>query len=256
MASLKGGTGKTTMTVCLGEALARQGQDVLLIDYDGQANMTQWVLGRNLHEDEASILDVVAGDWTLAGAADRADGFGVDFIGGTSRLFRIEQEMAQDQYRHKALQGAVRNLQESREEAFDYCLIDCPPALGLPVTQALLASDSLLIPTLLEKMAVEGLKDLTEAKEKARNKGGADVELLGVVPNDVHPSRNMTDQIATVLENRFSETFLRDYKIPVRTRISEASALSKPLKEHCTDRGSSEYERFDELANFVLSRTN
>jgi len=256
MASLKGGTGKTTMTVCLGEALARQGQDVLLIDYDGQANMTQWVLGRKLQDDEASILDVVAGDWTLAEAADQAEGFGVDFIGGTSRLFRIEQEMAQDQFRVQALQGAIQELQNSRDSAFDYCLVDCPPALGLPVMQALLASDSLLIPTLLEKMAVEGLKDLTEALRKAQTKGGSDAELLGVVPNVVHPSRNMTDQIAAVLERQFEEAFLKDYKIPVRTRISEASALSKPLKKHCTSRGSSEHKRFDELAKFVLSHAN
>jgi chromosome partitioning protein len=259
IANQKGGVGKTTTTVCLGEALARAGRRVLLIDYDGQANLTSWVLGRKLESDEVSILDVLTGEWSLADAADRADAFDLDFVGATDRLFRLEVEMAQDDFRVDALRRQVTDLRESSQEgqdgAYDFCLVDCPPALGLPVMQALMASDGLLVPTLLEKMPAEGLKKLTEALEKAQTRGGSSVELLGVVPEIVHTVRNMSEQVARPLERRFGDRFWGDCQIPVRTRISEASARSIPLKQHCLEKGSDEHEFFDALAERVIDAT-
>jgi chromosome partitioning protein len=259
VANQKGGVGKTTTVVCLAESLARAGSDVLVVDYDGQANLTNWVYGEPLAADDVNILDVITSDeWTLANTADEAEGFGFDFIGATRSMFRLERATSDDRFPQLALRRAMNALKETPQNAsestYDLCLVDCPPALGLAVTQALVASDGLLVPTLLEKMPTEGLKMLLDEVATVREEVGADVELLGIVPMIVHSVRKMSDQIDASLEERFGDAYLGDLKIPVRTRISEASALSIPLKQHCENMGSDEYRYFDRLAEQVLAR--
>lgn len=278
IANQKGGVGKTTMTVCLAEALAQKGQRVLVIDYDGQANLTSWVLGRPLTDDEVSILDVlVYEDYDLATSAEPAPAFGFDFIGATSRLFGLEGKFAGDSYSFRYLRDAVQILKENADEMkgpfgqgaasevqetedaqkrpYDFCLIDCPPALGLAATQALNASDGVLIPTLLEKMPVEGLKRLTDEIGRAQALGGSRVEVVGVVPNIVHVIRSQSREIAGVLRARFGEAFLEACQVPVRTRVSEASAMARPLRQHCETHESDEYVHYERLAEAVIERT-
>jgi cellulose biosynthesis protein BcsQ len=125
----------------------------------------------------------------------------------------------------------------------------------LAVTQALNASDGVLVPTILEKMAIEGLKMLTDEIEQARMNGRAEVELVGVVPTIVHVVRSQTKSIAGVLRDRFGEAFLEEEQIPVRTKISEASAVSRPIRAYCEAHDSSEHEYFDSLARTVARRT-
>lgn len=264
IANQKGGVGKTTITVCLAEALAERGYEVLVVDYDGQANLTSWVYGQKLAQDEVNILDVLTREeWTLLNSADTAENFGFDFIGSTEDLFNLEAELSDDPYRIFALRRAVREMKErgsgvpqkGSDQEYDFCLIDCPPALGLAVTQALNASDGVLIPTLLEKMAIEGLKKLTDEVNQAQENGRSSVELVGVVPTIVQVVRKQTESIAEVLREQFGSNFLEDCQIPIRTKISEASAVSSPLREYTHSQGSDEHKFFDQLAEVVAKRT-
>lgn len=264
IANQKGGVGKTTLTVGLGESLARRGHDVLVIDYDGQANLTGWVYGKKLAPDDVNILDVLTKkEWSLLNSADAAENFGFDFIGSTEELFDLEVKLSNDNYRVFALRRAVEEMKAELQKGaeslsgrrYDYCLLDCPPALGLAVTQALNASDGVLVPTILEKMAIEGLKMLTDEIEQARLNGRAQVEFVGVVPTIVHVVRSQTESIAGVLRNRFGDRFLEDDQIPVRTKISEASAISTSIFSYCQSKSSDEHGFFDQLAATVESRT-
>ena len=270
VANQKGGVAKTTTTVCLSEALAHMGYRVLAIDYDGQANLTRWILGEPLARDEVSILDVLQNEqWTLANSADEAEGFGFDFVGSTEDLFNLDAILAGDELRVFALARAVRALQSEQgsrqaasngsvnvsERPYDFCLIDCPPALGLAVSQALMASDGVLIPTTLERMPVEGLKKLTDKIQQTKASGYSDVRLVGVVPTIVHVVRNQTASIARVLSEQFGDEYLDECAIPVRTKISETSARSMPLRAYCKGKDSDEYTYYDRLAEAIAERT-
>jgi cellulose biosynthesis protein BcsQ len=76
-----------------------------------------------------------------------------------------------------------------------------------------------------------------------------------VVPTIVHVVRSQTQSIAGVLRERFGEAFLEEEQIPVRTKISEASAVSQSIREYCEKQDSSEYEYFDALAQRVVRKT-
>ncbi|TKX68079.1 ParA family protein, partial [Halorubrum sp. GN11_10-6_MGM] len=56
----KGGVGKTVTSVNLATALKHKGHDPLVIDYDPQMNATDWLMGREATDDDATIFDSLA----------------------------------------------------------------------------------------------------------------------------------------------------------------------------------------------------
>ena len=153
IANQKGGVGKTTTAVNLGAALAEQGQRILLIDLDPQGNATsslgmQDLEGETLYEPllgQTAIAEkilptrleqlfLVPADLDLAGAE-------VEIARMPDHLLRL-----------------ARTLQPLRaDSAFDFVLLDCPPSLGILMSNALAAADEILTPIQCEYFALEGL---------------------------------------------------------------------------------------------------
>jgi len=257
VANQKGGVGKTTTTVALAESLARFDYDVLVVDFDGQANLTGWVYGRELSPEEVSIHDVLkSDDWTLAAAADQADGFGFDFVGASDALFDLDASFSDVRFPQYVLQEAIETLasQNAPESTYDFCLIDCPPALGLAVTMALCASDGVLVPTTLESMSIQGLGKLIQDVDEVRKRANSSLELLGIVATMVDVRRRMTPELDEALRSTYGEKYLGEHRIRPRTTISEASALGTTIYDRSMAKGNQDYTFYDDLTRELLSR--
>lgn len=257
IANQKGGVGKTTTTVGLAESLTRLGHRTLVIDFDGQSNLTGWVFGRELKPDEVSIHDVLKSDeWTLAEAADRAESFGFDFVGASDALFDLDASFSDARFPQYVLQEAIDDLtsQNGPDGAYDFCLIDCPPALGLAVTMALCASDGVVVPTTLESMSIQGLGKLIQDVEEVRKRANPSLQLLGIVATMVDVRRKMTPELDAALRETYGETYLGDFRIRPRTTISEASALGTTIHGRSQAKGNRDFEFYDDLANELLTR--
>mgnify|MGYP003106385960 CR=1 FL=1 len=156
----KGGVGKTTTSVNLSAALAYMGKKVLLIDIDPQANATQG-LGVDRASLEYTIYDAIAQQMPIQDISIPSGVDNLDIVPANIDLAGVEIELSQvksgrEQRLKKAL-GEYKNK-------YDYVIIDCPPALGLLNTNALTASDSVLIPVQCEYYALEGLTQLLDAR--------------------------------------------------------------------------------------------
>lgn len=259
VANQKGGVGKTTTTVALAESLSRLEYRVLVIDFDGQANLTGWVYGRELAPEEVSIHDVLKEqEWTLHNASDHAEAFGFDFVGASESLFDLDASFSDERFPQFALQESIEELQETAEtrvEArYDVCIVDCPPALGLAVTMALCASDGLLIPTTLESMAIQGLSKLLEDVNEVRKRANPSLDVVGIVATMVDVRRRMTPEIHQMLVDTYGDLYLDDVRIRPRTTISEASALGTTIKQRSHSKGNQDYRFYDELTNALVER--
>ncbi len=167
----KGGVGKTTTTINLSKAFCMKGKKVLVIDMDSQGNLSQGfgldeperqVVNSLLNEEPLPIfkvddnLDIAPSDLELAGA----DLDLVQTIGGFNRL-------------NKSIRPVV--------DKYDYILIDCPPALNIFTTSAMVAANSCLITLQPEISAIKGLDKILSTIEKVQEEINEDLKIEGIV---------------------------------------------------------------------------
>ena len=146
VANQKGGVGKTTTSLNLGGALARQGKKVLLLDLDPHACAT---LNARIYPEDMglSLHDIFLAreeDWpVLWPQVTHVDALeGMDVAPGNIRLSELEVD-----FRERRGKGGVlaRSLAEQRRN-YDFIVLDCPPHVGILLVNALVAADLLIIP--------------------------------------------------------------------------------------------------------------
>ena len=122
-ANHKGGVSKTTSTASIGACMARMGKKVLLIDLDGQANLTLYFIP-NEDEVQASIFDSLVDGAPLPVKHIREN---LDLVPSSLEMASAEIALTNLLAREQLLS----RLLEPVKQNYDYILIDCPPSLGI-----------------------------------------------------------------------------------------------------------------------------
>jgi chromosome partitioning protein len=228
IANQKGGVGKTTTAVNLGAALAELGLRLLLVDLDPQGNATsstgmQEFEGQSLYDPllgGASIIDKI-----LPTRLDRlflipAD---IDLAGAEVEIARMEDHLLR-------LATALRPLRQ--DNAFDFVLLDCPPSLGILMTNALAAADEILTPIQCEYFALEGLVRIVRVVEQMRDSGAnSQIEIGGIVMTMFDSRTKISAQVVAEVRQHFASKVYRTV-IPRAVRLSEAPSFGKTILEY------------------------
>ncbi|HXO84681.1 MAG TPA: ParA family protein [Gemmatimonadales bacterium] len=158
VATHKGGAGKTVTAMSLAAGFARTGVRTLLVDLDPQGHSTIG-LGLELADGQPTIADMVQGAPCAPLAYRFAGGdAAVDVLPSNIRLERVQYWLYAQPRREQFLLRLVRPL----ADAYDLCIIDTPPSLGVLAEGAVAAADLVLIPCQMEARATDGLVDLLE----------------------------------------------------------------------------------------------
>jgi len=171
----KGGVGKTVTAVHLAAGLARYGRRVLLIDLDPQAHASLH-FGVQLSGEQPSLYDTLVHGAPLADAM-RSVTERLALLPGSIDLVGVDLELHQRDQREGILAGALA----AYRDAFEYCLIDCPPSLGLLTVNALAAVEEVIIPLQPHFLALQGLGRLLETVELARQSLNPRLRVSGIV---------------------------------------------------------------------------
>lgn len=221
----KGGVGKTTSVVNLAVSLSKLDKKVLVIDFDPQANTTTG-LGFDKNELEKSIYKMFY---------DEGDNYkdyilkseeGPYLIASENSLSGLEVELVSldQEERLKMLSQIIEEIKKD----FDIILIDCPPSLGLLSLNALVASDSIIIPIQTEYYALEGVSELLKTYQTIKESIKEDLEIEGVLLCMFDKDTDLSYEVVEEVKSFFKEKVFSTM-IPRNIKLAEAPSFGKSV---------------------------
>jgi len=232
----KGGVGKTTTAVNLAASLALSGEKILLIDTDPQGNSTSG-LGISREELDKSLYEVVAGSCSLSDATVETIIEQLFIVPSSIDLLGAEIELVGREGREAILSKSIEDIRD----VYRYILIDCPPSLGLLTLNALVASDSVIVPVQCEYYALEGLSMLTRTIQLIQSAYNRQLEIEGILLTMFDMRNNLAHQVATEVRRHFGQKVYQTI-IPRNIALGEAPSHGKPVMLYdMKSRGSQSY---------------
>ncbi|WP_044565043.1 ParA family protein [Anaerococcus provencensis] len=143
---------------------------------------------------------------------------GVDIIPSEAALSGLEVELvALDPIeRTQQLKGLIADI-----DGYDYVLIDCPPSLGLLSINALVASDSIVIPVQAEYYALEGISELMNTFNLVKKQLNTDLEIEGVLLTMFDKRTYLSYEVVEEVKSYFKDKVFK-VMIPRNPRLAEA----------------------------------
>lgn len=221
----KGGVGKTSSVLNMGGGLSLRGYKVLLIDLDPQMNLSQSL---GVRDPQRDIYGTLTGRYRLSPIKVAEN---LSIVPSSRELKNIESEFS------SKIGGQVRLRKILSEvEGFDYCLIDCPPSLGLLSINAMTSSQEIIVPLTPEFYSVQGVISLTETIEEVRENLNPNLRLTGILITLYNKQKIVHRDFTQAIQDTFGD-------IVYPTRIRSSVAI-----EECPTQGQDVF-RYDPDSN-------
>ena len=222
IANQKGGVGKTTTAINLSAALAMRGRRTLLVDLDPQANSSLTYL--DVRSLQHSMFDVLSDGFKLADIVTPTAVPNLDLAPARLGLAKLESKLVGEIDGHFRLRDRLEPL----GEAYEFVVIDTPPALGLITVNALVAATHLIVPVQSSYFALEGTDDLLETVAKIRARPNPNLKLLGAVITLYDKRTTLARDVQKAIADVFGDRVFRT-TISKSIRLEESPAHKESI---------------------------
>lgn len=224
--NLKGGVAKTISSTSIAYILASRGYRVLLLDNDKQGDASRG-LGRRTQFGEGvdrMMVEKYPEEW-MPKIIKRTEWDGLDIITANMRLLIANKEVMIDQTRPQ--QNRIRKALMHVQDKYDFCIIDNAPDINISTINAIVASRDVLIPVEIDDNTTEGLPELMEQIENAREELGADLQVVRCFITKYNKVNLAQAQGFELLKARSYPMF--DTKIRFSLKVGESTYARKPV---------------------------
>ena len=218
----KGGTGKTTTAQATAAGLAARGHRVLLVDADAQGNLTYAMGGAG--QARATLYNVLTGEHPAQDALQQIGGIGL--IAASPLLATLDLVLTQAG-KEQHLKRALNSLKGQ----YDYCIVDTPPALGIITTNALTASNRVIITAQADIFSLQGIGALLPIFQAIRSHTNPGLAIDGILLTRYNPRTIISREIMTMLEETAKQMHTKVFRSTIRenTAIKEAQATRQDI---------------------------
>ena len=228
--NIKGGVAKTTSTANFGACLEEKGDRVLLVDLDPQSNLTK--LFKAYSMEDVSIADVLLNkNLDIEKVIKKTDFENIDILPSNVTLAFAERKILLDVNRSQ--QNRLAKALEEIEDKYDYCLIDCPPALNMITVNALCASDEVLVPIKIDKFALDGLEYLLDSIEEIKEEFNPNLNFKGcfiTMDSSTTVNKVIKQELKSILEKKMFNTSIHQNIKVVESTFEECPVVFSSKK--------------------------
>jgi len=248
VANQKGGVGKTTTAINLGAGLAVLDRKTLVIDADPQANATSG-LGIDPKSVNTSVYECIMDNIDPNSIIVHTNTPNLDIIPAHIDLVGAEIEMINVANREFMLAKTIEKIKDN----YEFIIIDCSPSLGLITVNALVASDSVIVPVQCEYFALEGLGKLLNTIKIVQTRLNKDLDIEGILLTMYDSRLRLSKQVVKEVKTHFQKMVFKTI-INRNTKLGEAPSFGETAIMHdATSTGAVNYLN---LAREILQKNN
>jgi chromosome partitioning protein len=214
----KGGVGKTTTALAMHDSLKERNYKVLLVDTDQQRTSTKQF--KAVVDGEYTLYDVLMGECSIDDAIQHLDRG--DIVAGDKLLGRMDIALdGMKKYLH------MKNALVKMQSAYDYVILDCPPALNTILLNNFTACNEVIIPITAETPSLEGLVELSDTINDVKEMTNPEIIVTGLLlikykKNTKH-TKAINEQLGS-FENLFDT---KTFKSRIRESVKQAEAQTE-----------------------------